>query len=235
MPAETVGVIAALARYPVKSMGGEALAVAEVGPRGLVGDRAWATYLPDGGIGSGKTTRRFRRVDGLLGCRARLDGTTPAVTLPDGPEYPADDPAAGDALSALLGQPLALRPEGDVQHHDDSPLHVITTAAVRRLSTLLGAPVDASRFRANVVLAVDGEDFVEDAWKGREMHLGGEVVLRLGAAMPRCAMVSMAQNGLPHDGRILAELGRSHDVDFGLQASVLRGGTIRTGDAARVR
>lgn len=232
MPAETAGVVAALTRFPVKSMGGENLTAAEVDERGVIGDRGWATYTEDGGIGSGKTTRRFRRVDGLLSCGARLDDTVPVVALPGGATYRADDPAAGDALSALLGQPLVLRPESDVQHHDDSPLHVITTAGVRRIAALLGAPVDASRFRANVLLDVDGEGFVEDTWKGRELHLGQEVVLRLGAAMPRCVMVSMPQNGLPHDPSILAELGRSHDVDFGLQASVLRGGTMRIGDVA---
>ncbi|HEV2887924.1 MAG TPA: MOSC N-terminal beta barrel domain-containing protein [Jatrophihabitans sp.] len=62
-----VGTVALLARYPVKSMRGEQLASAEVERRGLVGDREWAVYTPDGGIGSGKSSRRFRRVDGLLG------------------------------------------------------------------------------------------------------------------------------------------------------------------------
>lgn len=232
MAGEPAGAVVDLVRYPVKSMGGERLAEAEVESRGVVGDRTWATYTPDGGIGSGKTTRRFRRVDGLLLCRARLDGPVPVVTVPGGEEHPADDPAAARALSAALGQPLVLRPESDVQHHDDSPLHVITTAGVRRIGALLGAPVDASRFRANVLLDVDGEGFVEDTWKGRDLHLGAQVVLRLGAAMPRCVMVSLPQNGLPHDPAILAELGRSHDVEFGLQASVLRGGTIRIGDTA---
>jgi len=34
--------------------------------RGLLHDREWAAYTSDGGIASGKTTRRFRRVDGLF-------------------------------------------------------------------------------------------------------------------------------------------------------------------------
>jgi uncharacterized protein YcbX len=53
-------------------MGGEGLDRADITPRGVAGDRQWAVRTPDGGIGSGKTTRRFRRVDGLLGFRAVL-------------------------------------------------------------------------------------------------------------------------------------------------------------------
>src|SRR3712207_6426401 len=39
-----LGRVAALTRYPVKSMTGESLPEASVEPRGLVGDRGWAVY-----------------------------------------------------------------------------------------------------------------------------------------------------------------------------------------------
>lgn len=99
---------------------------------------------------------------------------------------------------------------------------------------MLGEVVDAARFRANIVLEVDGAAFVEDAWQGRELALGDEVVLRLGAGMPRCLMVGMPQphDGLPGDARLLKTLGRVHQVAFGLQAAVVRAGTVRHGDTA---
>lgn len=97
-----VGHVSLLARYPVKSMGGELLAAAEVASRGVVGDRSWAAYTADGGIGSGKTTRRFQRVDGLLAFRARIEDTVPVVEFPDGRTHRADDPAA--ALSSGCGR-----------------------------------------------------------------------------------------------------------------------------------
>ncbi len=112
-----VGHVSLLARYPVKSMGGELLAAAEVASRGVVGDRSWAAYTADGGIGSGKTTRRFQRVDGLLAFRARIEDTVPVVEFPDGRTHRADDPAAGPLLSQAAGQPLELRPESTVAHH----------------------------------------------------------------------------------------------------------------------
>jgi uncharacterized protein YcbX len=208
---------------------GEVLDQVEVDRRGLAGDRAWAVYTEDGGIGSGKTTRRFRRVDGLLDLRAALDGGTPVVDC-GGVRLPADQ--AGGAVSAAIGRQVALRPEGAVPHHDEAPVHVITTAALRRMSELLGEPVDAARFRANVVVETDGVGYPEDDWSGRELRLGADVVLRLAAGMPRCVMVDLPQQGLDRDGRILRALADDHALAFGLQADVVSGGVLRRGDRA---
>ncbi len=228
--------MAALARYPVKSMAGECLAEARFGPLGIDGDRRWALYTDDGGIASGKTTRRFRRVDGLFDLRARLTAPGPAVPivwLPDGRQFRADDPAANTALSARLGQPLELRAESAVPHHDESRVHVITTSAVRQLEQVIGTPVEVARFRANVVLEIDGTGFIEDGWQGGTLDLGNEVRLSLGCGMPRCVMVGLPQphEGLPADTRLLKELGRIHQVRFGLKADVIRGGIVHPGDA----
>jgi uncharacterized protein YcbX len=229
---QQVGVVAALTRYPVKSMAGEHLDTLAADERGAVGDRLWAAYTPDGGIGSGKTTRRFRRVDGLLDLRARLDGGIPVITFPDGRELPAD--RADAARTGLLGRPLRLARETTVRHHDDAPLHLVTTAAIRRLEELSGQRADPARFRANLLLDVDGSGFVEDDWSGRRMAIGGEVVVRLGPGMPRCVMVDMAQphEGLPDDGRLLKAVAAAHQLDFGLMVDVERPGTIRLGDEA---
>ena len=230
-----VGAVSLLARYPVKSMRGERLAHAEVEPRGVVGDRQWAVYTADGGIGSGKSSRRFRRVDGLLGLRASLDaadGSVPVIEFPTGQRLRADDPEADRVLSDTLRQPLRLGREGGVRHHDDCGVHLVTTAAARGLAELLGDAVDVARFRPNVVLEVPGAGFVEDGWTGRQLRLGDEVVLRLGAGMPRCVMVDMAQGPLGRDGRILKVLARERQLLMGLKAEVVRGGTIRQGDQA---
>ena len=215
----------------MKSISGEGLDRADITPRGVAGDRQWAVRTPDGGIGSGKTTRRFRRVDGLLEFRAVLAGTVPVVEFPDGRRLSADDPAVEEELSTTVGRPLALRPEADVPHHDESPLHLITTSGLDRLGRTLGAPVDPARFRANVVLETDGD---EGDWTGRTLQLGPDVVVRLGPGMTRCVMVDLAQRDLPRHGRILTTLADAHHLTFGLQATVVRSGTVRQGDPARL-
>jgi uncharacterized protein YcbX len=227
--------VASLARYPVKSMRGESCDVLDLEHRGVVGDRLWAAYCPDGGIGSGKTTRRFRRVDGLLDHRAVLRGEMAEIEFPDGRWLRADDPAAAARLSAELGRPLVLRTETHVPHHDESPVHVITTAGLRAVAALLGEPVDPDRFRANVVLDTDGTGYPEDAWAGRELVLGEDVVLRVDGAMTRCVMVDLAQGRLPRHGRVLKALAAHRDLTFGLTAFVVRAGRVRVGEDARLR
>jgi len=233
-----VGVATLLYRYPVKSVLGERLEAVAVERRGVEGDRKWAVYTPDGRIGSGKNSQRFRRVDGLLRLRATLDGDVPRLHLPGGRTVRVDDPGAAGLLTALLGRPLELRPETTVPHHDDSPLHLVTTTGLATLGRTLGHDVDVARFRPNVVVDTLGagpaDGYPDDGWISHELALGDEVVLGIEAAMPRCVMVTAEQGDLPPDPAVLTTLGRVHDVDFGVQASVVRGGTVREGDEVRL-
>ncbi len=227
-----------LARYPVKSMRGEELATAEIDEQGIVGDRQWAVFTPDGGVGSGKSSRRFRRVEGLLDYRATLNdaaglaGAAPLIESPTGQRFSADEPGASELLSAALRRPLRLGQEAGVRQHDESGLHLVTTAALRKVSELLGEPVQVARFRPNLVLESPGDGFVEDDWAGRELRLGADVVVRLGPGMPRCVMVDMPQGELDADGRILKLLAREHQLMLGIKVEVVKGGIVRRGDAA---
>ena len=228
------GTVAALARYPVKSTAGEALDEVRVEARGFEGDRGWAVYTEDGGIGSGKTTRRFRRVDGLLGLTAITRNGGPVVTVPDGRSAPAGTPETDALVSEVLGRPLRLAPEADVRHHDEAPVHVVTTAALRRVEELLGRPVNVARFRANVVVDLPDAGFPEDDWAGRPLALGDEVVLRPDGGMTRCRMVDLLPGGAAPDDGLLRLLGRERETAFGIRALVDRGGVVRAGDPARL-
>jgi uncharacterized protein YcbX len=76
--------VSELWRYPVKSLLGERLRVAEVESRGPTLDRRWAIYGADGKIGSGKSTRRFRRMPGLLDIASHGEDGSVHVRFPDG-------------------------------------------------------------------------------------------------------------------------------------------------------
>lgn len=233
-----VGVVTLLTRFPVKSTAGETLSAATLDHRGLVHDRHWGVYTSDGGIASGKTSRRFRKVAGLMDWRSTMSATAgdhgALLHSPDGNTYRVDSPAATEALSQALGQPLTLRPETTVPHHDDCGIHLVTTSSVREVAQLVGNRVDVRRSRANIVLGTDGTGFIEDAWSGAELAIGPEVVLGLGPGMPRCVMVDQPQVDVPADAPMLKALGRAHDVLLGLQAHVIRTGTISLGDEARL-
>lgn len=101
----TLGTVAALWRYPVKSMLGEQIDASEVSERGLSGDRAFA--LRDVETGKVVSAKRPRLWGRMFELRAR-GGTPVRITLPDGSELASDDPDADRALSDVLGRKVSL-------------------------------------------------------------------------------------------------------------------------------
>lgn len=231
MGAKVVG----LARYPVKSMLGEACTELDCDERGLAGDRLWAVRDAAGKLGSGKSTTRFRRIDGLLGYAARYDEAgVPVVTTPGGETLHAADTDTGARLSRLLGVSVTLAREEDVSHMDAGALSLTTTGSLRALGRLLGddEPVDARRFRKNVLIDL-AEPWVEDTWVGRQVTIGS-VRLRISKRIERCVMVDLPQRDLPADGRVLKTLGDLRDLCFGVYAEVVTPGRIAIGDVLEV-
>lgn len=224
--------VAALRRYPVKSMLGESLDHVDVDERGIAGDRRWSVRTAEGKIGSGKSSNRFDAVVGLLDMRAALSDGTVAVTFPDGDVHAVTDPAATHRLSALLGRPLTFAEETDVMHFDDGPVSLIGLASVRALAEARGLDVDSGRFRANVALDTDTA-FVEDEWMGRRVQIG-TAVFEVILPSPRCVMINMSSADLAAQPGNLAALGRLHDSCLGVIARVVQPGRLTVGDALTV-
>lgn len=113
--------VAAIYRYPVKSMLGEELTQCRISAAGVVGDRAYGLIdVQSGTVASAKVPRRWA---GLLDFSARFtaeptpDAPPPPVeiTFPDGSVHRSDDADVDDALSAALGRAVRLStaaPEG---------------------------------------------------------------------------------------------------------------------------
>jgi uncharacterized protein YcbX len=100
-------------RYPAKSMQGERLDAADVGRKGLAGDRGWAVRDEQrGGI------RGAKKIRGLMQLAARydrpplLEEPPPPITiaLPEGGTTSSDDPDVHERLSSALGHPVTLWP-----------------------------------------------------------------------------------------------------------------------------
>jgi uncharacterized protein YcbX len=227
-------------RFPVKSLLGERLDRAEVGPQGVAADRAWALF--DVGTGFGLTARRVPELLFAAG-RLRADGGV-EVVLPDG-TVTADDAV----LSAWAGRAVALRPATAVpgarryenpadaeQEQDwnpfsgaDGAFHDNADARVTLLSTGSLGGWDRRRFRANVVLAGAGEDDLV----GSRVRLGTaelDVVRRV----PRCVMTTRPQaGGIGRDTGVLKTVHRERGGALAVGALVTRPGTVAVGDAVR--
>jgi uncharacterized protein YcbX len=246
---ETVGTVAQLWRYPVKSMQGEQVERLEVAPGGAAGDRMLAVVDP----AAGKVLSAKRWVP-LLMASARTEGDDVVVTLPDGTEHTASDPAVHGALSAWLD--LEVRLEGPPADQalpmemytgmsdESTPLfdwtgppgtwvdladaHWLTTASLAAASGLHpDGTWDVRRFRPTALFEVAGDGFAEDAWK--EVAVGSA---RSEVLMPtmRCSMPSRAQPGLERDPAIGTTLRDRHDNNLGLYAKIVEAGAIAIGD-----
>ena len=165
---------------------------------------------------------------------AALDRAVPEAVLRDGVEAP---------VPAELMEIGGGGPPGTFV--DFAPLHLLTTSTLDRIAEL--SPyrrVDLERYRPNIVVRTSAPGFVENDWLERILHVGTELVLRVIARTPRCAVPTLAHGALPRSPdalRVLAHHNRVAPLDSldpepcaGVYAEVLRPGRIRTGDAVRL-
>jgi uncharacterized protein YcbX len=168
-------------RYPVKSLQGEPLAAAMLTADGLDGDRRYAIFDLDTGLGL-----TARRVPELLVASAALTPDRQArITLPDGSIADTDG-----ALSDWLGRRVALRSAEhnagsryenvvDFEHEQSSawetfdgapgPFHDSDWARVSLLSSASIGDWDPRRFRANVLLDGSPQDSLSQSPSARRL------------------------------------------------------------------
>ncbi|MFQ5678570.1 MAG: MOSC domain-containing protein [Gemmatimonadota bacterium] len=242
-------------RYPVKSMLGERLDGAEVGPLGFEGDRRRAVL--DAETGVSLSAKRYAE---LLQCRARTADGQVRIEFPDGSEVPADGPEAAELLSALLDRRVLVRRAGSetvVRHEfpteiatgagepflhepgldaffDRAPLHLITRATLAEFARRQpGSTFAPARFRPNLLVETSGHGFVEDGWVGRTLRVGAarcEVIDR----KPRCVMTTHVQMDLPRDPGVLRTIAGTNGGQAGVELRTVERGTVRVGDPVSV-
>ncbi len=229
MPGSSAPRVRSLHRYPVKSLLGEDVPFLDVDGRGCAGDRLWSVRTPDGKLGSGKHTRRFVALPGLLELRAQIREGRVHVTFPQDRSCLVDDADATGLLSDCVGQQAAFAFESDISHFDDGPISLVGGASVGAVAHARGEPVDPDRFRGNLLLET-AQPFVEDTWVGRRLCVG-TAVLQVSAALPRCVMVDQQTADLPAQPGNLKAVGRLNNGRLGVVATVVVPGRITVGDA----
>lgn len=230
MQVRTVGRVAALWRYPVKSMGGEPLDGADVSWNGLAGDRRWA-FIRDGMVRSGFPWLTIREMPEMGLYRPRFaepdrpDGSRTLVRTPSGAELDVVDPA----LAAELGHGARVIKQ-DRGVFDTFPLSLITTQTLASLGALVRFPMDVQRFRPNLLVeAPDGGPFPEDAWVGAVLRIGG-VRLRVDKRDQRCVMVNVDPVTRRRDPAVLRAIARHREACLGVYGSTVQPGRVTLGD-----
>ncbi|MEV0696873.1 MOSC N-terminal beta barrel domain-containing protein [Saccharopolyspora sp. NPDC050389] len=228
-----MGVVERIWRYPIKSTGGEPLHRVDVDARGLRGDRLFAVRDAEGKFGSGKSTRRFRRMPGLLELRSRYldDADEPELLDPRG--VAVADPTA--YVRDYLGRDdVEVAREGAISHFDQLPLSVLTTATLGWVRSVVpDVPVDERRFRPNLLVRTPPgtPPFVEDEWFGSKARIGSGLCVEFVRSSERCVMINEAQQDLPHSSMVLRAIAKAHDTRLDALATVATPGSVQVGDA----
>jgi MOSC domain-containing protein len=224
-----VGFVAALWRYPVKSMAAEELGSAEVSWHGLAGDRRWA-FIRDGQVHSGFPWLTIRERPAMAHYRPRFaepDRPSASPTLvrtPCGGEFEVADPA----LAAELGPGVSVI-KCNRGVFDTMPLSLLTTQTLAGLGRLAGTSLAAGRFRPNLLVDARERDFPEDAWAGRILRIGG-LRMRVDQRDQRCVMVTIDPVTLRRNPAILRAIARERDTRLGVYGSTVEPGRIAVGD-----
>ncbi|WP_393063299.1 MOSC domain-containing protein [Streptomyces sp. LN549] len=230
---DVVGMIERIWRYPIKSTGGELLQQVGVDTRGLLGDRLFAVRDAEGKFGSGKNTRRFRRMPGLLHLHSRYANGMDQPELLDPRGVAVPDPTA--YLRGYLGRDdVEVAREGTVSHFDQLPLSVLTTATLDWVrSAVPGVPVDERRFRPNLLVRTPPgtPPFVEDRWFGSKAWIGDALCVEFLRSSERCVMTNEAQQDLPRSPLVLRAIADAHEARLDALAIIMIPGPLQVGDA----
>jgi uncharacterized protein YcbX len=226
MSAREVGLVVALWRYPVKSMGPEGLEAVDVGWHGFAGDRRWAFVRGDVPR-SGFPWMTIRENAAMLEHVPRFvepgrpDKSRVVVRTPGGEELDVLDPA----LAASLGDGVRLIKQ-DRGVFDVMPLSLVTTRAVAELAGLVGFELDPQRFRPNLLIEADERD---DAWVGSVLRIGG-FAMRVDQRDERCVIVNIDPSTGARDPLVLRTLARERSTCIGVYGSTVRPGRVAVGD-----
>ena len=205
--------VAGLWRYPVKTLAGEPLTTAEVGPAGIVGDRRVWVCGPE----AVRTSRRHHR---LLGLKGTLNAD--ASPLIDGHRW--DSPEALALVRDAAGADAWLEESDGHNRFDVLPLLVATDGAVAAFGR------DVRRLRPNILIG-GVEGLTERTWPGADLQIG-DVIVRLDSLRSRCPMTTVDPDTLHRDPEVLRDIGRRFGGYLALNAAVVRGGRISVGDPA---
>jgi uncharacterized protein len=240
MPIE-IGHVEAIFRYPVKSMGGERLEVANLGWHGIDGDRRlafrrldnrsdfpWltASKLPDLIRFTPQRREGDVREDGA-------QGDLPThIRTPDGQELPVFGEELATEVGRRYGAPVEMM---QLKHgiFDDASISVIASDTVREVGRLAGTSPDVRRFRPNVVVRLlRPVPFQEGEWLDGVLTFGeGEDTPAISVTMHdvRCSMVNLDPDSASPAPEVLKAVVRANQNNAGIYGTVTRIGRLAVG------
>jgi len=231
-----VGEIEALFRYPVKSMRGELLELADLGWHGLDGDRRLALRRANdrGGfpwLTASKLPELILFVPERRG--SVVDGHLPThVRTPEGEELAVFGQELATEVGRRHGSPVEMM-HLDRGIFDEASVSVITSTTVGEIGRLAAQRLDIRRFRPNIVMSsLRSLPFEEDEWVGGLLSFGetnDAAVIAITNRDERCSMVNFDPESARATAVVLKAIVRVRDNKAGVYGSVIRRGRLTVG------
>ena len=207
----SLGNIARIYRYPVKSLAAEPLERVALDERGLEGDRRSALFIASQEHARAGKTYRGKEHELL---------------------HTVDSDSAARELANARGVALDVRDAGP--YFDASPVSLIFDRWIAALENIVFAPIDPLRFRANLyVTGAPGFSSSEDDLVGKTF-VAGHVRLRCTSHIVRCVTPTYDIPTGARDPQIARALAVDLENVLGVYCTVERGGDVATGDDVRL-
>src|SRR5271157_2654145 len=237
-----IGQVEAIFRYPVKSMAGEPLEVANLGWHGLNGDRRLAFRRMDDR--SGFPWLSASQFPGLLLFAPHRPEDGPPGDLPTHIRTPDGEalPVFGKDLATEVGRRYGAPVEMMQLRHgifDEASISVIALDTVREIGRLAGRSLDVRRFRPNIVVRLlRPVPFQEDEWLGGVLSFGeGEDAPAITVTMrdERCSMVNLDPDSASPAPEVMKAIVRRNQNNAGIYGAVTRIGRLAVGQTIILR
>jgi len=231
-----VGEVEALFRYPVKSMSGERLEVADLGWHGLDGDRRLAFHRAgDRGGFPWLTASKLPELIRFAPLRRgpAVDGSLPThVRTPEGEELAVFSQELATEVSRRHGSPVQMM-YLDRGIFDEASISVITSATVGEIGKLAVQRPDVRRFRPNILIGSSRAiPFEEDEWVGGVLSFGETreaAAIGITTRDERCSMVNFDPDSARPAAEVLKAIVRVRDNKAGVYGTVTRRGRLKVG------
>ncbi len=210
---ETLGTIAGIWRYPVKSLRAQALTAVQVWYEGLEGDRAGALEVRAGHERIGKPYRG--KENNLL--------------------HTVDEARIAAALAADRGVRVALQSQPGARYFDDAPISLVFDRWIAQVERALGEQLDPLRWRPNFFARAHSSFAYEEADLIGACIETGEVVLRVRDVIRRCVTTTYDVQTGQQNPSVLRYVAQHRDNVMGIYCEVELAGVVRAGDLLRLR
>lgn len=234
---QKVGVIRMVARYPVKSMRGEAHASLPLTLQGFEEDRRFAFVQADSRSSFPWLTAR--EMPELLRWQTSVEkpGTPDVavtVTTSAGERWPVASSELRQAIENRFGKPIYL-----LRDHrgsfDVANVSLISEETVHRIAEESETPANPWRFRPNLFVNLEGgAAFDELKWVGRVLRLGDKARVAVIKVDERCAMITLDPDTSERAPQILKCVAQRHNNRAGVYATVITPGEVRAGDGIQL-